>query len=173
MKMPKGVCSRAFAQSGTMTRTMAIRTYDITDMTDLAIAAEALVEQARAIAVEFPEVATVLALSGDLGAGKTTLVQLLARMLGVTDTVTSPTFVVMKQYETANEMFSDLVHIDAYRIEDTDEMRPLGFASLLAQSGVLICIEWAKRIESLLPAHAIAVSLTQNRDETRTLTINS
>jgi len=152
---------------------MEIATYDITSAEDLAIAAEALLDRARATALSFPDEAVVLALSGDLGAGKTTLVQLLARVLGVIDTVTSPTFVVMKQYETTNEAFPMLVHIDAYRIEDTDEMRPLGFATLLREPGALMCIEWAERIESLLPTHTIAATLVLNRDETRTLTINS
>ena len=148
-------------------------TYDITSVTDLAIAAEALLNQAQTVAVEHPAVATVLALSGDLGAGKTTLVQLLARVLGVTDTVTSPTFVVMKQYETTNDAFAELVHIDAYRIEDVDEMRPLGFTTVLARPGTLICIEWAERIAPLLPPQTVSVTLVLNRDETRTLIINA
>ena len=148
-------------------------TYDITSVTDLAIAAAALLNRARIRAVEYPDGAVALALSGDLGAGKTTLVQLLARSLGIPDTVTSPTFVVMKQYETTNEIFTQLVHIDAYRIEDVDEMRPLGFAALLAEPQTLICIEWAERIAALLPLHTIAATLTLNRDETRTLTIHS
>ena len=171
--MRKGVCSRGREQSGTMARTMETLTYDITDTTDLAIAAEALLEQAQTIATEFPDEAVVIALTGDLGAGKTTLAQLLARVLVVTDTVTSPTFVVMKQYETTNNTFMQLVHIDAYRIEDVDEMRPLGFTMLLAKPGTLMCIEWAERIQTLLPAHTIAATLVLNRDETRTLTINS
>jgi tRNA threonylcarbamoyladenosine biosynthesis protein TsaE len=147
--------------------------YDITDTNDLAIAGEALLERARVVALDFPNEAVVLALSGDLGAGKTTLVQLLARVLGVTGTVTSPTFVVMKQYDTENETFPQLVHIDAYRIEDIDEMRPLGFTSLLTQPGTLVCIEWAERIAALLPTHTIAATLTVNCDDTRTLTITS
>ncbi len=148
-------------------------TYDITSVTDLAIAAEALLARAQAVAVKYPDTATVLALSGDLGAGKTTLVQLLARVLGVTTTVTSPTFVVMKQYETENATFAELVHIDAYRVETIDEMRPLGFTALLARPQTLICIEWAERIAPLLPPQTILVTLVLNRDETRTLIINS
>lgn len=116
------------------------------------------------------DAATVLALHGDLGAGKTTFVQAIARVLGITETVTSPTFVVMKQYETAQSDFTMLVHIDAYRIETVDEMRPLGFAQLLALPQTLICIEWAERISTLLPATAVHVSLELNADGTRTLT---
>jgi tRNA threonylcarbamoyladenosine biosynthesis protein TsaE len=118
------------------------------------------------------EGATVLALHGDLGAGKTTLVQLLARTLGVTETVTSPTFVIMKQYATTHAQFETLVHIDAYRIETEDEMRPLRFADILNQSGTLVCVEWAERIPNLLPAHTVHVSLELLPDGSRTLSIS-
>jgi tRNA threonylcarbamoyl adenosine modification protein YjeE len=108
--------------------------------------------------------AVVLALRGDLGAGKTTLVQALARTLGIVETVTSPTYVVMKSYplpeaESAeNEgQFSTLVHIDAYRIENVDEMRVLRFSELLGQKGTIICVEWPERIASLIPQNAINV----------------
>ena len=152
---------------------METQMYDISSMTDLALAAEKVLEHARATAVAYPESATIIALSGDLGAGKTTFVQLLAEVLDVTDTVTSPTFVVMKQYEVENNIFTQLIHIDAYRIEDKDEMRPLGLSALLAQPGILVCIEWAERIASLLPTQAIQVALVHTHDGTRTLTINS
>lgn len=173
MSEVKWVCSQSRALSGTMTTSMQNHIYDITTTPDLAVAIEALLARAESIKTQFPNEAMVLALSGDLGAGKTTLVQLLARELGVTDTVTSPTFVVMKQYETTSLMFTELVHIDAYRIEEVDEMRPLGFAALLAQAQTLVCIEWAERITELLPSHTIAATLTLNRDEIRTLVINS
>ena len=114
--------------------------------------------------------ATVVALHGDLGAGKTTFVQTIARTLGITETVTSPTFVVMKQYETEHADFTTLVHIDAYRIETGDEMRPLGFTQLLAEPHTLICIEWAERIENLLPDTTVHITLELNADGTRTFT---
>lgn len=105
------------------------------------------------------ESATVIALSGDLGAGKTTFVQQFAEILGVTETVTSPTFVLMKSYETTDEVFEKLVHIDAYRIEDDSEMIPLNFATLLTEPNTLICIEWAERISAFLPARTIKIDL--------------
>ena len=114
--------------------------------------------------------ATVVALHGDLGAGKTTLVQAIARTLGIVETVTSPTFVVMKQYETEHADFSTLIHIDAYRIETDDEMRPLGFLHLLSEPHTFICIEWAERITQLLPDTTVHISLELNPDGTRTLT---
>jgi len=103
----------------------------------------------------------VVALSGDLGAGKTTLVQALAKDFGVSELVTSPTYVVMKNYELPDETisFKKLIHIDAYRIEDIDEMRVLGFSELLKQNNTIICIEWPERIESLIPSNAVKVTI--------------
>ncbi len=114
----------------------------------------------------------VLALSGDLGSGKTTFMQVVARMLGVTEVVVSPTFVVMKHYvlPTENSVFTDLYHLDAYRIEDEDEMRPLGFSELLALPRALIAIEWAERIASLLPENTTKLSFHITGD-TRTITL--
>lgn len=104
--------------------------------------------------------ASVLALSGTLGAGKTAFTKKLGEILGVQEVVTSPTFVVMKQYDTnTKELFDFLVHIDAYRIEDEDEMRVLRFGELLQTPRTLICIEWAERIQTLLPKDAVTLTL--------------
>lgn len=105
------------------------------------------------------EAAVVVALSGDLGAGKTTFVQQLAQILGITETVTSPTFVIMKSYETTDSVFQSLVHMDAYRIEDDSEMGPLNFSALVDQPHTLFCIEWAERISAFLPARTIKIDL--------------
>ncbi|MDC1205510.1 tRNA (adenosine(37)-N6)-threonylcarbamoyltransferase complex ATPase subunit type 1 TsaE [Candidatus Pacebacteria bacterium] len=115
--------------------------------------------------------ASVLALHGDLGAGKTTFMQLLAAELGVTQMVTSPTFVLMKKYETQHSSFANLTHIDAYRIEDIDEMRPLRFTEELEQKGTIIGIEWAEKIASLLPPDTLHIQF-EMVDETRVITIN-
>lgn len=104
--------------------------------------------------------ATVLALRGDLGAGKTTLVKALAVRLGISETVTSPTFTIMKRYETGEgASFATLYHLDVYRIEDLSELTPLHFNELLRLDNTLICIEWAEKIASLLPPHTIVVTL--------------
>lgn len=116
-----------------------------------------------------PAEAVVVGLSGDLGAGKTTFVQTLAEVLGVGEPVTSPTFTIMKRYATEDHVFPTLVHIDAYRIDSIDEMRVLGFESLMREAGTLVCIEWPERIETLLPAHTHRYTLTLEPDQTRTL----
>ena len=115
--------------------------------------------------------AAVLALHGDLGAGKTSFVKSLARELGVEDVVTSPTFVIMKLYDTQAEAFQTLVHIDAYRIEDIDEMRVLRFEEVLSQKDTIICIEWAEKIKELLPSHTVHMDI-EIKGEGRTFTIS-
>lgn len=117
--------------------------------------------------------ATVIALAGDLGAGKTTFVKMLAQQLGVTDTVTSPTFVVMKQYETSSPRFSHLVHMDAYRITDQTELLPLHFAALLDQPQTLVCIEWAELITEALPASYHRIHIDTVSDTVRHVTYES
>lgn len=110
------------------------------------------------------ERATVIALSGDLGAGKTTLTQALAKQMGVTETVTSPTFVIMKEYIPLSSPFRALVHLDAYRIEDEVELTPLRFAEKLRTPETLIVIEWPERISGVLPKQHTRIHLTHDGD---------
>lgn len=126
-------------------------------------------EIADTLAKHQSESAIVLALHGNLGAGKTTFVQLLAKQLGITETVTSPTFVIMKRYHGEDSAKPGLVHIDAYRIETVDEMRVLGFERLLNEKHTIICIEWAERVESLLPTNTKHLTL-ELTDDVRTIT---
>lgn len=127
----------------------------------------ASVEELKAVAGELLGIwkqlpqneAIVIALSGDLGAGKTTFVQQLAQIVGVTETVNSPTYVLVKSYETTDSILSTLIHIDAYRIEHDSEMKPLHFTELLNNPHTLICIEWAERISAFLPARTLKIDL--------------
>lgn len=106
--------------------------------------------------------AHVLALHGDLGAGKTTFVQKLAEELGVVEAVTSPTFVVMKQYEIAEPTshMTHFVHIDAYRIDDVAELDVLRIPELFQQPHTIVCIEWAEKITERLPDKYIDMTFT-------------
>ncbi len=108
--------------------------------------------------------ATLLALSGDLGAGKTTLVQAIAKLLGVTEQLVSPTFVIAKFYETVHSDFTHLIHIDAYRIEDPEELITLGWETMSTYPGALVVIEWPERIEQLLPVDTVRYTLTHDGD---------
>lgn len=109
--------------------------------------------------------ATVVGLYGNLGAGKTTLTQSIARGLGVGETVTSPTFVIEKIYELAGQKFTHLIHIDAYRIEKSEELLRLGWQEIISDSQNLILIEWPEKVSDIMPKH-IKVVLKTIEDET-------
>jgi tRNA threonylcarbamoyladenosine biosynthesis protein TsaE len=91
------------------------------------------------------EKATLVALHGDLGAGKTTLTQFMASALGVKDDVQSPTFVIQKSYDLQSKDFKKLVHIDAYRIERPEEFVALKISDTLKDSETLVVVEWPKQ----------------------------
>jgi tRNA threonylcarbamoyladenosine biosynthesis protein TsaE len=119
-------------------------------------------------AAQNSEVASLVTLTGDLGAGKTTFTGQLAAYLGVTQPVVSPTFGIMKSYELeAHPDFDRLVHIDAYRIEDISEVGPLRFAELFQTPRTLICLEWPERIAAILPLEKVVVSLEIGKGEER------
>lgn len=106
------------------------------------------------------ETAQVLTLTGDLGAGKTAFTKALGLELGVAETITSPTFMVMKLYTVPSHPFiRTLVHMDAYRIEAIDELRVLGVGALFADPYTLLCIEWPERIKEVIPEDAVAFEI--------------
>jgi tRNA threonylcarbamoyladenosine biosynthesis protein TsaE len=114
--------------------------------------------------------AHVLALSGELGAGKTAFVKALARELGIPEHITSPTFVIMKSYKIPqHDWIKKLVHIDAYRIEDINEMKVLALDELYKEAGSIICIEWPERIEGLIPSDAFSIQIAIQKGEQRTV----
>jgi len=96
--------------------------------------------------------AVVVALHGDLGAGKTTFVQVVARALGVTSAVVSPTFIIQKRYPLEGQIFSNLIHIDAYRLESAEQLSVLDWDDIVRDSSNLICVEWAENVEKILPS---------------------
>ncbi len=108
--------------------------------------------------------ATVVALSGELGAGKTTFAQGIALALGVTESVTSPTFVIEKIYQLDGQVFSRLIHIDAYRLNDPHELEVLGWKEIAADPANLIIIEWPEKAASLITKDAIRVSFEGSGD---------
>lgn len=105
--------------------------------------------------------AVIIALQGDLGAGKTAFVKGVAEALGIKkELVTSPTFVIQKIYELANKKFYKLIHIDAYRFEEAKEAHVLKLDELFKDPHNLIFIEWPERIEPLLPKNIRHIHFT-------------
>lgn len=110
----------------------------------------------------------VLCLEGDLGSGKTTLVQGIAQGWGTADLVTSPTYVIVNEYLHPSGL--KLFHLDAYRIQGDFEAEILDI-DLLMQRGVLV-IEWAERIKNILPPEHLWISMRWIGAEQRHLTFN-
>ena len=113
----------------------------------------------------------VFALSGDLGAGKTCLIQGLAAGLGVIEPVTSPTFVLIAEYVGRLPLY----HVDLYRTESLDEICALGLPDLIGREwsdGVTV-IEWAEKAEPLLPAGTVRIRIHGVGDEARDVELES
>jgi tRNA threonylcarbamoyladenosine biosynthesis protein TsaE len=116
------------------------------------------VEETRALGAALApalEPGDVVALSGDLGAGKTAFVQGVARGLGSTDHVASPTFTLVREYEGRLKV----LHMDVYRLDRIQDVLDLGFEDLLDEGGVML-IEWGDVIEGILPVEHLLVRLT-------------
>lgn len=110
---------------------------------------------------------SVVALCGDLGAGKTQFTKGIAAALGVDDAITSPTFTLIHEYPEGR---LPLYHIDLYRLESEDDALSTGLEDYLAPDGVTV-IEWADKFPDLLPAHTRYVSLRPLEGDEREITI--
>jgi tRNA threonylcarbamoyladenosine biosynthesis protein TsaE len=108
---------------------------------------------------------TVLALHGELGAGKTALVKGLARGLGIPQEVTSPTFTLIHEYRGGR---LPLYHVDLYRLESPDQAVAIGLEDYLPGDGVTV-IEWPERLRDLLPANTWHMFLKVVDENTRTI----
>lgn len=107
---------------------------------------------------------SVVLFRGPMGAGKTTLISRIAAALGAQDTVTSPTFALVNQYE--GEGGGRIYHFDFYRINTLEEALDLGYEEYF-YSGDLCLVEWPEKIEPLLPDDAVTVTITVGEDEER------
>jgi len=111
--------------------------------------------------------ATVIALEGDLGSGKTTLVQEIGHLLGVKENIISPTFVIMKKYEVSDKVFKQLVHIDAYRLNESKELLNLGWEEILKHKTNLVIVEWPSQVPECIPDNACRLELSHSKEDTR------
>ena len=121
------------------------------------------------------ENATVVGLSGDLGAGKTAFVKCIAAALGITEVVTSPTFILEKIYIIPRESmvgshFLKLIHIDAYRLHKGEEMRALDWEAVLADKTNLIFLEWPEQVADAMPKDMIKLSFNYVSEGVRAVT---
>ena len=104
--------------------------------------------------LKLKERATIVALEGELGAGKTAFTQEVGKILGVTENMHSPTFVIEKIYSIDWKGFKNLIHIDAYRLEKDSELFHLGWEEVTKEPENLIFLEWPENVASLIPADA-------------------
>lgn len=101
-----------------------------------------------------------IAMYGDLGAGKTAFVQGLAKALGITDHITSPTFTIVNEYEGRVPLY----HFDVYRISDPDEMYEIGYEEYVDTDGICI-VEWAELIEDLFPPRYYKITILKDSEK--------
>ena len=114
------------------------------------------------------EPGTVIAFTGDLGAGKTAFVRGLARGLGITERVTSPTFTIVNEYEGGR---LPLFHFDMYRLGSADELFDIGWEDYLARGGVC-AVEWSENVTDALEDGCLRVDIRRGeRDDQRIITI--
>lgn len=112
--------------------------------------------------------ARIIAISGEMGAGKTTFIQALCRVLGVSQIVNSPTFSLVNEYFTLEG--ESVYHFDLYRIENPEELFDIGYEDYL-YSGAYCFIEWPEKASALIPEEALHVDIEVLEDEKRKIVI--
>ena len=134
----------------------------IDSINDLPEAADAILEALNG--------RSIVAFWGEMGAGKTTLIRALCDRLGITDTVTSPTFALVNEYHT--ETGEPIYHFDFYRINRIEEVFDFGYEEYF-YSVTLCLIEWPEKIEGLLPEETLSVRIRITGDDSRTIEIEN
>ncbi|MEK7664597.1 MAG: tRNA (adenosine(37)-N6)-threonylcarbamoyltransferase complex ATPase subunit type 1 TsaE [Patescibacteria group bacterium] len=125
--------------------------------------------------------AVVLGLQGDLGSGKTTFLQGLAKGLGIKEKILSPTFIIFRKFQIPNPndqsnpksqipKFKYFYHFDCYRIKNSKEILELGFKEIISNKKNIVAIEWPDKIKNILPKSAIIIKFKFISEKTRELT---
>lgn len=109
----------------------------------------------------------VIALNGDLGAGKTTFTQALVKAAGVTETVNSPTFVIMNVYNGPVKFY----HFDLYRLSSIEDLKNIGGEELIPSTDGVTILEWAEKIPEILPEKYMQIDITYKTEDSRTFKI--
>lgn len=112
----------------------------------------------------------ILALEGELGAGKTTFTQGLGRELGIAESVLSPTFVIMKRYRIKYGRFENFYHFDCYRLESSRDLVELGFEDIISNDKNIIVLEWAEKVKNSLPPQTVWVKFEHLEMDKRKIT---
>lgn len=120
--------------------------------------------------IRYSESDSIFLFYGDMGAGKTTLIQHICEHMGTLSPVSSPTFSIVNEYTLSSG--HKIYHFDFYRIKDEIEALDIGLEEYLS-SGQYCFIEWPERIEALLPSRYVKVNIILNNDNTRTITIST
>lgn len=109
----------------------------------------------------------VVALSGDLGAGKTTFIQGVAKGLSIKSRITSPTFIIMRSYES-------MIHVDLYRLDENikKEIENLGLLNIIKERKHIVIIEWAEKAKELLPKHTLWINMIYIDENKRKIVVN-
>jgi len=110
---------------------------------------------AKRLAKKRQRSALIVALTGELGSGKTTFIQGFLRALGVKKKIISPTFVLIKNYKLKIENYQYAYHIDCYRVKKSSEFLKLGLREILSSPQNIVLIEWAEKIKKILPKNII------------------
>lgn len=113
----------------------------------------------------------IIALSGDLGAGKTTFTQGFAQGLGIKDKILSPTFVLIRQHKIPSTN-KYLFHIDLYRLDNIKNLKELGIEEIIKDSQNIVLIEWAEKAEQFLPKNTIKINIEKIDQNSRTIIIS-
>lgn len=115
----------------------------------------------------------ILALSGELGAGKTVFAQGFAAGLGIADRLISPTFILIRQYPLPFSPAKHLFHIDLYRLDNPSQINSLGLEEIFADPANIILIEWAEKLGPLLPKNAIVIKIEKINQDSRKITVDA
>lgn len=118
------------------------------------------------------ELKGVIALTGELGAGKTTFVQGFAEGLKIKDKIISPTFILIRQHQIPHTS-NILYHLDLYRLNEIKDIRQLGINELAENPGNIVLIEWAEKGKSLLPKETSWIKFETINESKRRITISS
>lgn len=125
----------------------------------------------------------VVGLVGELGSGKTTFVKGLAEGLEIKENITSPTFVLLKEYQAKKilrpktnlgglrKKVRTFVHIDAYRVENIDDIKSIGIEEYFERDNVIIVIEWAEKIRKILPKNTLYINFKHKSEKEREITL--